>query len=165
MQCFLLRHAPAVARGTPGYPKDSSRPLTAEGRKRMRRIAAGMKALEPAFDLILTSPYVRARETAEIVAEVYKMPDPLRTSQYLKPGGDGEALVQEMIEHRRQSILLVGHEPDLSRLISVLVTGDTGLGLALKKGGLCKLELPSPHYGRCGTMEWLLPPRLLVQLG
>ncbi|HEY2953383.1 MAG TPA: phosphohistidine phosphatase SixA, partial [Verrucomicrobiae bacterium] len=156
MQCFLLRHAPAVERGTPGYLKDSSRPLTEEGRKKMRQIAAGMKTLGLAFDLILTSSYVRARQTADIVAGVFKMSGESILSQNLAPGGNGEALAQELINHGGKSILLVGHEPDLSRFISVLVTGDTGLGLTMKKGGLCKLELQSPHFGRCGTLSWLL---------
>ena len=164
MQCLLLRHAPAVARGLPGYPRDQSRPLTDEGRKKMRQIAAGMKALDLAFDLILSSPYVRARQTAELVAGAFKRRRKVLPSQNLAPGGDGEALVQELIDLAAPSILLVGHEPDLGRFVSVLVTGDTGLGLDLKKGGLCRLELPSPHYGRCGTLQWLLTPKLLAQL-
>ena len=57
-------------------------------------------------------------------------------------------------------MLLVGHEPDLGRLISVLVTGKRGLAVAVKKGGLCKLEIGTLQYGRCATLQWLVPPKL-----
>ena len=70
MKLYILRHGIAVEPGTPGYETDADRPLTSEGERKMRQIAGAMEALELSFDLILSSPYLRARQTAEIVAEV-----------------------------------------------------------------------------------------------
>jgi phosphohistidine phosphatase len=163
MELYLLRHAIAVERGTPGYARDSDRPLTPEGEKKMWRAAEGMKALDLSFDLILTSPYLRAKQTADIVAEVFKAQDKMEMSENLTPDGDPERLIAELNRRYRslERILLVGHEPYLSSLISVLVTGDGSLSLVMKKGGLCLLTVDSLRCGQCATLEWLLTPRQL----
>jgi phosphohistidine phosphatase len=130
----------------------------------MWRIAEGMKALDLWFDLILSSPYVRAKQTADIVVQVFKAQDKLEMSTALTPDGDPEELMAELNRHYRalDSILLVGHEPSMSSLISMLVAGDSSLSMVLKKGGLCKLTAPSSlRYGRCAALEWLLTPRQL----
>lgn len=166
MELYLLRHAIAVDRGTPGYNKDSQRPLTPEGEKKMWRIAESMKALDLSFDLILSSPYVRARQTADIVAEVFQAQDRLELSTALTPEGDPEELIAELTRHDRapDSILLVGHEPYLSGLMSRLLVGDESLSLVMKKGGLGKLTVKALKYGRCATLEWLLTPRQLRRI-
>ena len=73
MNIYIIRHAIAVDEGMPEYEKDSERPLTDKGRKKMRQIAKGLRTLGVEIDLILSSPYVRARETAEILASEFKM--------------------------------------------------------------------------------------------
>jgi phosphohistidine phosphatase len=163
MDIYLLRHAIAVERGAPGCEKDSERPLTPEGEKKMWRAAEGMKALGLSFDLILSSPYVRARQTAEIVAKVFEAEEKLIESAALTPDGDAEELIGELARHSRSlgSILLVGHEPALSSLISVLIAGDWSLSVVMKKGGLCLLTADLLKHGRCATLEWLLTPRQL----
>ena len=88
MELYLLRHALAVDRGTPGYEDDSRRPLTAGGRKQMKRGVKGMKALGLSFGWIFSSPFLRARETAEIVGKALKMEDRLKFSEHLAAGGD-----------------------------------------------------------------------------
>ncbi|MCI0540415.1 MAG: phosphohistidine phosphatase SixA [Verrucomicrobiales bacterium] len=163
-EIYILRHGLAVERGTRGYAKDSDRPLTPEGRKKMRRIGKTMRQLDLAFDLILSSPYVRARQTAEIVAKALRAEKLLKFSEHLAAGGDAEELVEQLrkLHHSPPSILLVGHEPYLSQLISVLLSGAPDLALTLKKGGLCKLTAPRLTYTRCATLEWLLAPRHMI---
>jgi phosphohistidine phosphatase len=160
MDLYILRHAIAEERSGSMTGGDSQRRLTAEGKTRMRRAAKGMKALELDFDLILTSPFVRAKETADIVAEVFGLKDALKQTPSLAADGNPKDLIDELRGHyhKRKQILLVGHEPYLSRLISLLLSGDTAIAITLKKGGLCKLSTKSLQYGRCATLEWLLTP-------
>jgi phosphohistidine phosphatase len=163
-EIYILRHGIAVERGTGTYAKDSERPLTAEGRKKMQRIAKTLRRFELSFDLILSSPYIRARQTAEIVAKFLKAERRLKFSEHLAAEGEAEDLINQLrgLYHSPRSVLLVGHEPYLSRLISVLLTGEPDLGLTLKKGGLCKLTVPRLAYARSATLEWLLAPRLMI---
>jgi phosphohistidine phosphatase len=167
MNLFLLRHGLAVEQTIPGFKLDSDRPLTPEGRKKISRLAAVLGRLEISFDLILTSPYLRAAQTAEIVAETLGVSQKLEMSKHLVPGSTAKPLFEELNRRRRHlnEVLLVGHEPDLSRLISILVTGKLGLPLELKKGGLCKLEAAALGYRRCATLQWLLAPKLCAPLG
>jgi phosphohistidine phosphatase len=166
MDMYLLRHAIAVARGTEGYDNDADRPLTTKGEKKMYRIAEGMNSLGLTFDLLLSSPILRARRTAGIVAEVFGLKKKLRFSDNLGTGGDEEDLIRELIGEYGacKALLLVGHEPDMSTLISVLVTGTPECAVTMKKGGLCKLTTDALHYGRCASLEWLMTPRQLTRI-
>lgn len=166
MDLYILRHAIAEVRSGSIPGGDSQRRLTAEGKKKMRRITKGMKAAKLSFDLILSSPFVRAKQTADIVAEYFGLSDRLELSTALAADGNPKELIDELrrSHKRRKSILLVGHEPYLSRLISLLISGDTSIAIDLKKGGLCKLSVASLHYGRCATLEWLLSPRLMMRM-
>ena len=166
MDLYLLRHAIAVPRGTEGYDNDEDRPLTPKGEKKMYRIAEGMKSLDLAFDVILSSPLLRARRTAEIVAEVFDLRKKLRFSEYLGTGGDEEDLIKELVDEysSHTSLLLVGHEPDMSSLISLMVSGGPECAVTMKKGGLCRLSIDALHYGRCASLEWLLTPRQLTRI-
>ena len=164
MNLYLLRHAIAVEFGSPGAATDAERPLSPEGIKKMRKIALGMKVLDLSFDLILSSPYVRARETAEIVAREFA--SVLEFTPLLAVGGDPAALVAEVAARSRDmsDVLLVGHEPQLSRLISHLLSGNSGLPVTMKKGGLCKLDVPRLSYSRSAALEWLLTPSQLARI-
>jgi len=161
MNLFVLRHGIAVEPGAPGYEKDSERPLTPEGKRRLRQIAAAMKKMDLRFDLILSSPLLRARQTAEIITESLKLKKQLAFSDALTPDGNPKALVRQLNELKPvpEDVLLVGHEPYLSRLIALLTAGETGVAIDLKKGGLGKLEAESLRLGRCATLVWLLTPR------
>jgi phosphohistidine phosphatase len=119
-----------------------------------------MRALELRFDLILSSPLIRARQTAEIVAKELKSKQRIVLANELSPGGGVKKLVQKIsgLKSSPENLLLVGHEPDLGQLISLLVTGKTGGGFVLKKGGLAKLELATLRAGKCATLAWLLTP-------
>lgn len=162
MEIYILRHGIAVERGSPGYKKDSDRPLTKEGEERMHRIAEAMLGMELRFDRILSSPYARAEHTARIVAA--ELDEDVTFTDFLKPDGSALELIAEINNEKPQRVLLVGHEPDLSRLISVLVTGGAEAAIELKKGGLCKLTSEKLTFGQCATLNWLLAPRQLRSL-
>src|SRR5262245_59547423 len=162
MEIYVLRHGIAVERGSPGYKKDSDRPLTKEGEEKVRQIAQALLAMDLRFDLILSSPYIRAEQTAHIVAE--ELDEEVTFMDSLVPGGDVQELIAEINEEKPQRVLLVGHEPDLSRLVSVLFAGDSDAAIELKKGGLCKLTTGKLSFGRSATLNWLLTPKQLRAL-
>jgi len=161
MKIHILRHGIAVESGTPGYENDAERPLIPKGKRQLRQTAAAMKTMGLRFDLILSSPYLRAKQTAEIVAESLKLKRQLRFSDTLAPDGSPTNLIRQLNELKPapENVMLVGHEPYLSCLISVLTTGGTDLTMDFKKGGLCKLESEKLSHDRCATLVWLLTPR------
>jgi phosphohistidine phosphatase len=164
MNLYIIRHAIAVDHGDPGYEDDSQRPLTDKGRKKMRQIAKGLRTMGVDFDLILSSPYVRAQETAEILADVFKMKKKLAFSDNLIPMGEPELLIAEINEKNSvQSLALVGHEPHLSTLVSMLTSGSKKVDITLKKGGVCYLSADDLHQEHRATLEWLLTPGILVE--
>jgi phosphohistidine phosphatase len=161
MNLFIFRHGLAVEPGSAGFANDSERPLTPKGERKLWKIAKAMEELELSLDLILSSPYLRARQTAEIVAEGLDLRKTLELCEALTPGGSVKKLIQ-LIEQRRpvpDEVLLVGHEPYLSELISLLISGNTAIVITMKKAGLCKLVIESLQYGQCATLEWLLTPK------
>jgi phosphohistidine phosphatase len=166
MNLYIIRHAIAVDEGTTEYEQDSQRPLTDKGKKKMHQIAKGLRALGVDFDLILSSPYVRAKATAEILADVFKVKADIAFSDNLIPMGDPDLLIAEMNEkHSANSIALVGHEPHLTALISLLITENVGVDITLKKGGVCRLSADDLHHTRKAALEWLLTPGILVEIG
>ena len=166
MKLSLLRHGIAADRGSTEYESDSERPLTPKGERRMRRIAKGLQASGLATDLILSSPYVRARQSAEIVAQVLSTPEEVVFAETLTPEGNPRQLIAMLRtdHHERQDVLLVGHEPYLSRLISTLLTGGPNLTVEMKRGGLCSLSIETMRFGRCASLVCLLSPSQLRRL-
>jgi phosphohistidine phosphatase len=162
MKLYLLRHGDAVEPGDTRL-KENERPLTPKGIQRAKLLANALQQMEISFDAILSSPLKRAVETAEIVARNLDMEDRLHLSDCLSPAGDMEKLVLEINTLRPvpEAVLLVGHEPYLSRFISLLCTGGPGLALMMKKGALCRLETGRLTCAKCAELEWLLQPRLL----
>lgn len=166
MKLYILRHGLAVERGAPGYERDADRCLTPEGREKMEQAARGMAALGLEFDLILTSPYVRARETAEIVAQVLGLSEHLEVCEALAPGGCRKDLFKRLKNCATdEQVILVGHEPDLSELIGDLIAADPTCAIELKKGSLACLSLARPCRPETACLEWLLTPKLLRLLG
>ena len=161
MNLYLLRHGIAVEPGTPGVETDSERPLIPKGERRLRSAAAAMGKMELSFDLILSSPFIRAKQTAEIVAGELKLKKRLQFTDTLACGGSMKNLAGLLagLESAPENVLLVGHEPYLSRLISLLVSGDAdAAAVEMKKGGLCKLEVGELRHGQCARLAWLLTP-------
>ena len=167
MNIYIIRHAIAVDEGTPEYEQDSERPLTDKGRKKMRQIAKGLRKLGVEFDLILSSPYIRANETAEILASEFKMKKKVVFSENLIPMADPDLLIPEINDkYSVESIALVGHEPHLSALIGMLTSENPHLDITLKKGGVCYLAADDLHHGdHRATLEWLLTPGILMEIG
>ena len=166
MNLYVIRHAIAVDEGTSEYESDSERPLTDKGRKKMRQIAKALRNLGVEFDLILSSPYVRARETAEILADVFKMKKKLDFSDNLIPLGNPELLITEVNEkYSVNSLAVVGHEPHLSTLVGLLVAENAKIDVTLKKGAVCYLSADDLHQEHRATLEWLLTPRILMEIG
>ena len=167
MILYIIRHAIAVEAAEFGG-EDSQRPLTGKGKKKMQSIAQGLKELEIQLDLILTSPYLRAAQTAGILAKKFKLSeDQVVTTDHLAPTGYPDQLIEEINEKygEAEHIAVIGHEPTLSSLASMLITGDPNTSIILKKGGVCRLSIEDLEYGRCGSLEWLLFPAQLARIG
>lgn len=163
MKLYILRHGEAADRDDPCYENDVDRPLVRKGVRRTRALARVLRRLDVTFDVILSSPLVRARETAEIVEQELRLESRLELTEHLAPTGDVDKLVSwiNQLRPKPANVLLVGHEPDASRLISLLCTGGPDLALTLKKGGLCRMEIESLSVGRCASLEWLLAPDVM----
>ena len=166
MDIFIFRHGIAVERGTKGFENDSERPLTPKGKRQLRKSAAAMRKMKLRFDLILSSPYERAKRTAEIVADELKLKKRLKFSDLLKYEAEPVELVAHLAELRPapKTLLLVGHEPYLSRMASRLVSGEEDTAMDLKKGGLCKLEVEKLRVGKCAQLAWLLTPKQMKSM-
>lgn len=163
MNLYLIRHAIAEEETPSG--EDSQRELTDKGAKKMRLIAKGLRTLGVEFDLIVSSPYLRAVQTAEILSEVFKKKK-FVLSDHLMPTGDMDLLIAEINEkYSVNSLAIVGHEPYLSTLVSLLTAGGTPVEMTFKKGGVCHLSTDDLHHTHKATLEWLLPPGVLVEIG
>jgi phosphohistidine phosphatase len=164
MNLYIIRHAIAADEGD--YEQDSDRPLTDKGRKKMRQIAKGLRALGVEFDLILSSPYLRARETAEILSDIFKMKKEIAFSENLTPMAEPDALISEINEkYSVDSLALVGHEPHLSSLAGLLTSENAKLDVTIKKGGVIRLTADNLRQDRRATLDWLLTPGILVEIG
>lgn len=163
MNLYIIRHAIAVEEDSSG--DDSQRALTEKGGKKMRQIAKGLRALGAEFDLILSSPYVRAKETAEILSDVFKMKKQVAFSDNLLPMGNPNLLIAEVNEkYPVDSLAIVGHEPYLTTLIGLLVAQGSPVEMTLKKGGVCRLSADDLHHSRRATLDWLFTPGVLVEI-
>ncbi|MEH2160971.1 MAG: phosphohistidine phosphatase SixA [Nostoc sp.] len=164
MELYLIRHGIAEDKGL-GI-KDEERSLTKEGRQKTEKVAQKLVKLGLSFDLILTSPLVRACQTAEIlIAE--KLSTKLEESSHLAPDGEISSWLKDWLEPRNYSentqLALVGHEPGLSNWAEILLWGEVKESLVLKKAGMIGIKLPetgSP-LGR-SQMFWLTPPKYLL---
>jgi phosphohistidine phosphatase len=164
MNLYLIRHAIAEEESPSG--EDSQRGLTDKGAKKMRLVAKGLRTLGVEFDLIVSSPYLRAVQTAEILAEVFKMKKNALASENLIPMGDPDMLLAEINEkYTVNSLAIVGHEPYLSALVSLLTAGGSPVEMTFKKGGVCYLSTDDLHHTHKATLEWLLTPGVLVEIG
>jgi phosphohistidine phosphatase len=123
-----------------------------------------MRRLGLRFDVIVSSPLLRARQTAEIVSRELSQQNTVSISANLAPGKNAAPLLASLADRNQKSVLLVGHEPQLSRLISTLVSGSGALSLTMKKGGLCRLTVAHPGRPGTATLEWLITPSQLAAL-
>jgi phosphohistidine phosphatase len=166
MILYFMRHGIAVDRDEKGKsPEDRERALTPKGNKRMRKAAKGLLSLSLPLDRILTSPFVRARQTAKIMAETLHMEDRLAEIQELCPEQSVQDLLSGLVAYSgEKSILLVGHEPLLSHTVSFLLSGKAGAEIRLKKGALCCLEVDGLPPKESAVLHWALAPKQLRML-
>ncbi len=162
MEVCLVRHAIAVERGAAGYSDDRVRPLTADGRKRMAEAAAGLTGLFVA-EKILSSPLLRARQTAEILGKAWKLPvvevDGLGN-------GDHAGLLETLGGVDAERVALVGHEPWMSEFLSVLLTGDPSLVASeFRKGAAALAWCDGPARAGNFHLRWLIQPGGLRAMG
>lgn len=158
MELYFLRHG--IAEDIAPDGGDGGRRLTEEGIAKMKAEARGLARLRLRLDVLLSSPLVRARQTAEIVARALDLE--LQLAEALAPGCDATRLLELLAVHRgAQRVMVVGHEPDFSAMIGELTGGSR---VEMKKGGLGRVDLDVPEF-RAGTLVWLLPPRALRDIG
>lgn len=165
MKVYLVRHAIAVPHFTPEYEDDNQRPLTDKGRAKMRDITRGLKALGVSVHIILSSPYVRARQTAEILHEGLQVQTPIVFTENLLPLAHPDHLWEELKGYSQvESVAMVGHEPNISSLANLLL-GVTRLQILFKKGGVCHITIDDFSGAPSATLHWLLTPKQLVAIG
>jgi phosphohistidine phosphatase len=159
MQIFLMRHGIATEPGEGGYA-DDERPLTEEGRKRLKEAGRRLAGLIDPPSHVLTSPLLRALETAEIAARELGFTGSLETTKLLKPNSNPEDLILSLAGFEATSkLLLVSHQPFVSRCLGELL-GVPYLSSDFKKGAVCRLDLDDPNSGRA-TLKWFASPGLL----
>lgn len=163
MNLYFMRHGIAVDRADSGASSgDRERQLTPKGIKRMNKAAKGLVTLSLSFDRILTSPLERARQTAKIVAQILQLEDRVEEVEQLSPDKSAQDLLSGLVAYSgKKEILLVGHEPQLSSAISVLLSGTSGAVIRLKKGGLCCLEVDGLPARESAVLQWSLTPKQL----
>jgi len=158
-ELYLIRHAIAAGRGD-AWPDDSKRPLTEGGIKRMREAARGLARLDASIDLVLTSPFVRARQTAEIVAAALDPRPPVVTIDSLIPGGGYAALIADLEKHAKKTrIALVGHEPGLGEIAARLI--GSRHAIEFKKGAIFRVDVDEMPPAGPADLRWFLTPRVL----
>ncbi len=167
MDLYFVRHAIAVEPGTEGFSEEE-RPLTPEGKEKMARAVAGMRSMKIEPELILSSPLVRALQTAEILQAGLspKGEEPVRmeVEKSLAPGGDLDSFLKKLRERDEGGVMLVGHEPTMSSWVQGLLGCDPMGSILLKKGSLCHLHLTWVGTRPVVELVALLQPRMLRQI-
>jgi phosphohistidine phosphatase len=159
---YLIRHGLAEERGE-AWPDDSRRPLSEEGMSRLRKEARGLVRIGVTFDVVLTSPLVRARQTADIVAGVFSTRPAIVVIESLAPDGSAQAVLSDLEKQaRRTRIALVGHEPGIGELAARLA--GSRRALVFKKGSICRIDVKSLPPAGPGTIRWFITPKILREL-
>ncbi len=162
MDLYIIRHAAAFGRDPDRWPDDSKRPLTPEGEEEFRLAARGLARVAPRMDAILSSPYLRALRTAQIMAELGSWPAP-KPFSVLEPTLPPEKAVLALEAYSEAgSVALVGHRPGLHELAAYLLTGEAdGLEIGIEKGGVVYIGFDGSVGPGAGELRWLLTPELL----
>lgn len=168
MELLLVRHAPAEKRNPRAWPDDDRRPLTAKGRRAFARAARGLAAAGPVPGIILASPALRALETAHILADALGGGKRRSRRVIAVPALHHAVAVRSALAALAaldlpRAAAVVGHEPNLGGLASLLLAGRTGANLPFRKGGACLLEAGSLAPG-AGSLVWFLGPDQLASL-
>jgi phosphohistidine phosphatase len=161
MELVFLRHGAAADRED-WKGDDADRPLTADGADRTKEVVRGLKALKVKPDAILSSPLLRARETAEIAKKGLLTDTKVELSEELAPAASPDRLITRLGDLADKPVVLcVGHEPHISSTISAMVSGKTAAAFDVKKAGACCIRFTGIPKVGAGTLLWLLPPKFL----
>jgi len=161
MQLLIIRHGIAVERGTPGIP-DEDRPLTPEGETKFAEAAKGLASLVDRPGALLTSPLLRAKQTAALAAAAWSRIEPKETAALAGGSFEEQAAVLDRYP-RDATVAVVGHEPHVSALLARLLGSRHDDRLAFKKGGAALVDVPGRLAGG-GQLVWFLPPKALRKL-
>lgn len=158
MEVYLLRHG--IAEATRVGSSDAERALTQKGRRKLLQVLSLARSVVTRPSLILTSPLVRAVQTAEVAAEVFAYQGELMRTKVLLPTASPQSVWQELRAHQKeQKLLLVGHEPSLSQVIGYLL-GAPRLRVDLKKAGLVRIDIENFAPLPSGTLKWFVTHKL-----
>ena len=161
-ELYFIRHGLAEDRGD-AWPDDNKRPLTDEGMSRLRKAGRGLARIGVSIDVMLTSPLVRARQTADIVAAGLETRPSIVTIDSLAPAGSYAAVIRDLEKHGRKChIALVGHEPMMGELAARLI--GSRHPIEFKKGSVCRIDVEDLPPAGPGELRWLLTPRILRAL-
>lgn len=161
-ELYLIRHGLAEKRGE-AWPDDARRPLSEEGMSRLRKEARGLVRLGVTFDVVLTSPLVRARQTADIAAGAFDTRPVIVVIESLAPEGSPQAVLSDLEKQaRRTRIALVGHEPSIGELAARLA--GSRRAFEFKKGAVCRIDVESLPTAGPGTLRWFITPKILREL-
>ncbi len=161
-ELYLIRHGKAEERGD-AWPDDSKRPLTELGSEGMKKAARGLMRLGVTFDVVMTSPYVRTRQTAELVAAAFDARPQIVACESLTPNGSFQSLLEDLdAQNKRMHIAIVGHEPDLGEVAARLA----GLRQALefKKGAVCRIDVKTLPPAGAGNIRWFMTAPMLAAI-
>jgi phosphohistidine phosphatase len=165
MKVFLVRHAIAHERNRVRWPNDALRPLTSAGVQKFRRAAGGLSRWMPRSARLLTSPFVRARETAVLLAEARGSKKPVDCTELAADKPFSQAFELLRSQKGEKAVVLVGHEPYLSGFLSLALAGQgTRLEIDFKKGGAALIEFTSRIEPGRACLLWIMPPRVLRAL-
>ena len=162
MEIYLLRHGDAVEPNMWGMKPDAERPLTEDGISKLEKAALGMERMGLAFDRIISSPYVRANETARIVAKGLDHSDKIELCDALCPDAtyaDFVKIVSKLVS--KKSVLFVGHQPSIGGFLSRLIGGAKGASLEFKKGALARVDVADGSAALSGELKWFLTQKHL----
>ena len=161
-ELYVVRHDLAEERGE-AWPDDTKRPLTEEGMQRMRKASRSLARLGLEIDIVLTSPLVRARQTAEIFAAGFAPHPTVVNLEVLSPGGSAAAVIAELENYsRKRRIALVGHEPGVGELAARLA--GVRHAMEFKKGAVCRIDVDALPPKGPGMLRWFLSPKVLRNL-
>lgn len=161
-ELYLIRHAIAAERGD-DWPDDDKRPLTEGGKSLFKECVDGLASLDVAVDEIFTSPLIRAKQTAELLAAGLSGQPAVKILDALSPGHSPSSVLAQLARTaRRRRMALVGHEPGLGELAAHLI--GAGRALPFKKGGVCRIDVESLTSRLPGALTWFVTPKVLRRL-
>ena len=162
-ELYLVRHAIAAERGDE-WPDDSKRPLTERGIARFKEVVKGLCELDVAVDEVFTSPLIRAKQTADVLAAGISGKPSVKLLDALAPGHTSAQVMSQLAKAaKRRRIVLVGHEPDLGELSAHLLGAQRAV--PFKKGGVCRIDVESLTSRRAGSLIWFATPKMLRLMG